>query len=211
MPIVVNSNTTATVASLARICWRMRDGLVLVTHDGMELLLSQDSRAMVAKYVHDAVVRWWWQRLEMRCPELRPPVGKASVGPCWAPLMKLLDPARKCPDWNGSLRGALRSAVCNRQWPQSRKFAAGLTTSDICLRCARAAVGGSHVPAGTLVHRCVHCPHLAGQCMPRPRSNKFAMLASLSPDALRGLLVLCSFLVLLMYPRHRASLRSDGW
>ena len=84
-----------------------------------------------------------------------------SLGPCWRPIARLLDPAVRSPDWSAKLRGALRSAVTGRQWPQERKFRAGLVDSAACKLCA--------APVGTLLHRSVSCPaHDGIRCQHAP-------------------------------------------
>ena len=158
---------TATAASLARLGWRFRDGLTLVTHSGEEVLLTQDSPARVAAIVREAVIQWRWRRVEIRHPQLRPPRDAMSLGPCWRPLARLLDPSVRIPGWTADLRGALRSAVTNRQWSQSRKHSAGLVAEPYCCLCSRGtaasdySAGGtsSRAPAvGSLIHRSVQCP-----------------------------------------------------
>ena len=146
---VVCGPATATVASLARLGWRFRDGLTMVTQMGVELVLTQDPPARVAALVKEAAWQWRWGRVERCVPQLRPPPGQPSLGPCWRPLARLLDPSVKVPGWSGELRGALRSAVTNRQWPQARKHRAGLVQDAACRLCM--------APVGSLGHRSVEC------------------------------------------------------
>ena len=120
---VVSGPATATVATMARLGWRFRDGLTMVTAEGIELVLTKDPPARVAELVRIAVSQWRWARVENRMPQLRPRDGSQdsarlpSLGPCWRPIARLLDPSVRTPGWTAELRGALRSAVTNRQWP----------------------------------------------------------------------------------------------
>ena len=122
---VVGGPAAATVASTARLGWRFRDGLTMVTQAGVELLLTRDPPARVAALVKEAVWQWRWARVERNVPQLRPPREEPSLGPCWRPIARLLDPVVRTSGWTAELRGALRSAVTNRQWPQVRKTPSG--------------------------------------------------------------------------------------
>ena len=51
------------------------------------------------------------------------------------PLWALLKSARNDDGWNPAFRGALRSAIAGRQWPQTRGFSAGWLTHNRCLLC----------------------------------------------------------------------------
>ena len=175
----VSGPATATVASMARLGWRFRDGITFITQRGVEVSLKRDAPARVAALVKEAVIEWRWKRLERRVPGIRPPEGAPSLGPCWRPLIRLLDPAIKVPGWTSELRGALRSAVANRQWPQLRKFQAGLVSNPHCQLCLAVGAarcsemthasycsgwdGADNPPAGSLVHRVIQCPCLHSQ------------------------------------------------
>ncbi len=87
---VVGGPAAATVASMARLGWRFRDGLTMITQTGVELLLTRDPPAMVAALVKEAFWRWRWARLERNVPQLRPPLGAPSLGPCWRPIASWL-------------------------------------------------------------------------------------------------------------------------
>lgn len=150
---VVCGPATATAASIARFGWRFHDGLTLVTQRGVLIDLALDPPARVAALVVEAVWQWRWARVSGRVSALRPPAGSPELGPCWRPLARLLDPAIRVHGWTAELRGALRSAVTNRQWPQQRKARAGLVDDESCKLCQ-----GS---AGTLLHRSAQCPVLA--------------------------------------------------
>ncbi len=84
----------------------------------------------------------------------------------------LLRPVRRPPHWTPEFRGALRSAVLGRLWPQCRCHAAGFTDHNLCCLCLAAAVA-THgvnsldelprealyaVPVGSLLHRVCSCP-----------------------------------------------------
>lgn len=62
------------------------------------------------------------------------------------PIWKLLNSKRKDADWNEGFRGALRSAISNRQWTQERCHAAGFATHSRCLLCLHAATPIASVP-----------------------------------------------------------------
>ena len=95
--------------------------------------------------------------MELRVPQLRPPQGLPSPGPCWRPLTRLLDPAVRVAGWTGELRAALRSAVTSCQWPQVRKHGAWLAADPRCCLCI-AVVGHSDLtPVGSLAHRSLQC------------------------------------------------------
>ena len=162
----VRGPATATCATLARIGWRFRDGLTLVTQRGVVLRLARDSPALVVSLAHEAVREWRWARVGRSVSSLRPQPHQPALGPCWRPLIRLMDPSVKVPGWSPELRGALRSAVCNRQWPQARKHQAGFTASPFCLLCIpggpmglrQEADGRPALPCiGTLWHRSVMC------------------------------------------------------
>jgi len=158
---VVCGPATATVATLGRLGWHLQDGVTVVTDRGVQLNLTRDSPARVAEVVKLAVIEWRWSRLASREPSLASPVGGPSFGPCWRPIVRLLDPAVKVKGWSAQHRGALRSAVTNRQWPQQRKYRAGLVADPACRLCLALAAGSSahaEAPAGTAIHRSVFCP-----------------------------------------------------
>ena len=51
------------------------------------------------------------------------------------PITKLLKSKADNEDWNPALRGALRSAIAGRQYPQARVCAAGWAEHNKCLPC----------------------------------------------------------------------------
>eukprot|EP00973_Karenia_brevis_P016117 2203581-Karenia_brevis.AAC.1 len=54
-----------------------------------------------------------------------------------SPVWSLLNSTQNDEEWNAPLRGALRSVLAGRQWPQQRCFAAGWTSHNRCLFCLR--------------------------------------------------------------------------
>ena len=77
------------------------------------------------------------------------------------PLWRLLR-ARPDDSWGAREKGALRSVVANRQWPQSRLCQAGIATTSNCRLCVHF---GFCTPQdddpkfkGTLLHRTWTCP-----------------------------------------------------
>ena len=75
------------------------------------------SPALVQSLVREAVQRWRWKQVAMKLPALDNPGGLAGA---WvAPIRSVL--ARKdSVTWNDAHKGALKSAMANRQWTQQR-------------------------------------------------------------------------------------------
>ena len=59
-----------------------------------------------------------------------------------APIWNLLRSKQNGEQWNPALRGGLRSAIANRQYPQVRVKAAGWAVHDRCLLCLHDIVSG---------------------------------------------------------------------
>ena len=57
------------------------------------------------------------------------------------PIAKLLKSKANSEDWNPALRGALRSAIAGRQYPQARVYAAGWADHNKCLFCLHKLAG----------------------------------------------------------------------
>ena len=75
----------------------------------------------------------------------------AGRGAAWRPIQSAL--AQKDTDeWGPKHKGALRSLIAGRQWPEQRLHSAGLVESNLCQLC--------FTEPGTLLHRLV-CPVLA--------------------------------------------------
>ena len=56
------------------------------------------------------------------------------------PIWKLLRSRQNDDQWNPMLRGCLRSAMANRQFPQCRVKAAGWSSHDRCMFCLNDAI-----------------------------------------------------------------------
>ena len=149
--------------------------------------LDLDPPVVVAREVHEAVRRWRWRTIEGAHPSLSS--AGAGRGAVMEPIWKLLNSRESTPAWNEHLRGALRSVIANRQWPQVRCFKAGFANHAKCLCCvhgvsvdsageAMPAAGPrpdpsqgdlaapsqeqiDEAPVGTLFHRIWRCPRLA--------------------------------------------------
>ena len=101
--------------------------------------------------VREAVQRWRWKQVAIKLPALDNPGGLAGA---WiAPIRSVL--ARKdCDTWNHAHKGALKSAMANRQWTQQRLHKAGLSDSNLCQLCVGCENGDQ---VGTHLHR-FFCP-----------------------------------------------------
>jgi hypothetical protein len=123
----------AFVGTAARLQWVVHDAVTVLTDAGRTLRLDLDPPAAVAKEVKAAVRRWRWRTVEGSHHSLFS--GGAGRGATMDPLWKLLRSNERSEDWNPSLRGALRSAIAGRQWPQARCFRAGFAVHPKCLFC----------------------------------------------------------------------------
>ncbi len=167
---VVRGPGAAVVATAARLGWTVRDTRCLVMDDGRELQLDVDPPIVVARECEAAVRRWRWRSIEQAVPSLDS--GGAGHGANFGPVRALLRPAPDTPQWTAEFRGALRSAVLGRQWPQCRCFAAGFAEHNRCCLCLAAVLrqygadtiddlsadARNAVPVGSLVHRVYSCP-----------------------------------------------------
>ncbi len=91
--------------------------------------MTHDSPAMIQSFVQRAVWRWRWRRLESKHSHLMQKEG--GYGAFIQPIFKLLN-GKDGPEWDCNHKGALRSAVTNRQWPQAKLFQAGMVDSPSC-------------------------------------------------------------------------------
>ena len=154
---VVYGPTAATVATAQRLGWQVESAAILVTDDGTRLNLMIDSPAYVKGVVQDSASRWRWRRIEERLPALASQ--GLGLGAWWKPIASVLN-SPYSDSWGPKQKGALRSAIAGRQWPQQRLHRAGLVELAYCQLCKDAQQG----PAiGTLMHR-LHCPALAQFC-----------------------------------------------
>ena len=113
---------TGMVAIASRLGWTVQDGRNLVTDRGRVLNLVVDPPIVVVEEVRASVKRWRWRRIEDIYPSLQ--VGTLGNGAFMEPIWRLLKSKQNDSEWNEALRGALRSAITNRQWTQERCFAA---------------------------------------------------------------------------------------
>ena len=160
----------AYVATAGRLGWTVHDAVNVTTDTGLALNLREDPPIVIARECDAAVGRWRWRAVELAHPSLDS--GGADQGANFAPIQKLLRATGCTQQWPIEFRTALRSAVVNRQWTQSRCFAAGFTSHNrccLCLAVAKARAGCAQeepappdvldaVPVGTAFHRVVDCP-----------------------------------------------------
>ena len=172
---VVKGPAAAMLASAQRLGWYVRDAMHAVTDAGVELCFEEDSPAMILRHVEESVVRWRWRLAATDFSSLRQ---AGSGGAEWAPVASLLKHGRWSPSgsdkqgggsgWCGdewqerpaltvAERGALRSAITGRQWPQQRLHQFGLADDPLCKLCQ---ANGCEV-VGTLAHRHMGCPTVA--------------------------------------------------
>ena len=111
------------VASCRRLGWTVVSSTELKTDRGETLQLNLDSPAAVKLEIARAVKRWRWRNVGAKMPQLKK--GGSGMGALMEPITKLLKSRANSEDWNPALRGALRSAIAGRQYPQARVFAAG--------------------------------------------------------------------------------------
>ena len=141
----------AIIVTFRRIGWFVISATEWETDLGRRVNLRLLSPALVQSLVREAVQRWRWRQVAMKLPALGNPGGLAGA---WvAPIRNVL--ARKdSRAWNHAHKGALKSAMANRQWTQQRLHKAGLSDSNICQLC----VGGEDGDqVGTHLHR-FFCP-----------------------------------------------------
>ena len=123
---VVRGPAAAFVASAARLGWTVHDAFSLTTDDGTPLRLRLDPPVIVKRACHASVVRWRMRNIERDLPSLDSE-GKGH-GPAIEPVLRLLRSKEHSEAWNANYRGALASAVANRQWTQERCFKACFAT-----------------------------------------------------------------------------------
>ena len=150
---VVYGPAAALLASLARIQWRVESATRLIADDGAVIDMTRDSPAFVRGAVTKSVARWRWRQVEERFPALRD--GGTGAGAWWKPILSVLRQPNS-DDWGYQHKGALKSAIAGRQWPQQRLKQAKLVDDSSCQLCLDSVHGPS---VGTLLHR-VQCPAL---------------------------------------------------
>ena len=155
----VTGPATAFVASARRLSWVVRDATQLLTDNGLRIDLTRDSPAFVRRQVSDSVRRWRWRSVERRIPSLRR--GAGGFGAYLQPIFRLLQ-AKPSEHWGRREKGALRSALTNRQWTQCRLHSAGLARNKNCQLCVQlgycAEDDADPKHRGTLLHRIWLCP-----------------------------------------------------
>ncbi len=155
----VRGPACAFVATARRIGWTVTDYRTITTDDGLMLDLTRDSPALVRKAAGQAVRRWRWRRVELKHPHLVQ--GSGGFGAFLSPIYRLLN-GRDTVGWGSEEKGALRSVLADRQWPQARLFQARLASSFNCELCVRAGLCDPLEPdprfTGHLVHRILTCP-----------------------------------------------------
>ena len=150
---VVYGPASALVVTLGRLGWEVISAVEVVDDLVLTICFEKHSPAWVLGKVRESVHRWRWRRVEA--------VHSAALGKCrgngplWRPILGALN-GKDSKNWGPKEKGALRSLVANRQWPQQRLHAAGMVSDSTCKLC-RDMPNGS-VP-GTLLHRHV-CPAL---------------------------------------------------
>ena len=153
----------AFVASAQRLGWKVASATHVIDDKLNDIHFDRDSPAQVRFLVEQSVRRWRWRRIELKYPSLKQGVGGFGVHMC--PLYRLIN-SKKAPteEWGHNHVGALCSAICNRQWTQSRLVRAGLAqySTRACRLCVAKGLCtyDSQDPkfAGTLVHRLWTCP-----------------------------------------------------
>ena len=145
--------TAALVLTLRRIGWSLTTASQVVTDMGTTLDLMRDSPEYVKGAVCGAVSRWRWNRIEKRLPAI------SSEGQGLGVWLAPITSALRMPNsetWGPEHKGALKSAMANRQWTQQRLHSAALVESPLCQLCLGMA-GGNQI--GSAVHR-LTCPAL---------------------------------------------------
>ena len=126
------------MATCNRILWKVVDYATVITDQGRKLHLQLDSPKAVELEVDNAVRRWRWRRIAKQQGEAGADI--AGRGAFMEPIWQLLKSRQNDENWNPLLRGSLRSALANRQYPQCRVKAAGWSSHDRCLFCLNASI-----------------------------------------------------------------------
>jgi len=150
---VVYGPAAALIATLSRTQWQVQSAHEFITDNGMKIDLKMDSPAFVKGALTQSVERWRWKNIECRLPALCSDGN--GRGAWWKPIASVL----RQPDteeWGPAQKGALKSAIMGRQWPQQRLFQAGLVEDAACQLCCEMRGGPC---TGTLLHR-LGCPAL---------------------------------------------------
>jgi hypothetical protein len=112
------------VASAKRLGWTVIDASHMVTDEGVSLDLRSDPPVVVVRCVHESVKRWRWAKVATKHSQLN-----ANTQLVQFDSVQRVLGAKKFKDHSvemtRNIQGGLRSALANRQWPQSRCFNAG--------------------------------------------------------------------------------------
>jgi hypothetical protein len=131
----------AFVATCSRLMWQVVDETTVITDLGRTIDFVLDPSKAVEIEVDEAVRRWRWRRIIKHGGDNEADV--AGRGAFMEPIWQLLNSRQNDDEWNPTLRGSLRSALANRQYPQSRVKAAGWSTHDRCLFCLNSLIEDS--------------------------------------------------------------------
>ena len=141
----------AFVATCNRLLWKVVDESTVVTDLGRTISFELDPPKAVKMEVDEAVRRWRWRRIVKHDGDVDADI--AGRGAFMEPIWKLLRSRQNDDEWNPVLRGSLRSALANRQYPQCRVKAAGWSMHDKCLCCLNSNIEDS-LSCGAMRDRC---------------------------------------------------------
>ena len=113
----------ALVMTCERIKWTIVSATHFVTDLGEHLHLLLDPPNVIVRRCFDAVQRRRWRRVERQLPQLA--ANGAGRGPFMEPIWQLLNTKSNDKDWTETHNGCLRSAMANRQYPQTRVMMCG--------------------------------------------------------------------------------------
>ena len=139
------------MATCSRLLWKVVDESTVVTDLGRTIHFELDPPKAVEMEVDEAVRRWRWRRIVKHDGDVDADI--AGRGAFMEPIWKLLRSRQNDDEWNPVLRGSLRSALANRQYPQCRVKAAGWSVHDKCLFCLNSNIEDS-LSCGAMRDRC---------------------------------------------------------
>ena len=163
LAMLASSRTGWCICCVSLAAWMDNQSFRSVCTDtGQVIDLCRDSPAMVQRIANRSVWRWRWRRVEQGLPTLVQ--GNGGYGAFMSPVYRLLN-GKDTANWGHAEKGALRSLITNRQWPQARLFQAKLADSPNCKLCIRAGPCDPFVLSprfkGNLLHRILSCPATA--------------------------------------------------
>ena len=204
---VVRGPAAALVATVQRLGWTVGSATLLTDDKGRIIDLLKDSPAYVKGLAVDAVQRWRWSRIEKKLPWLA--IGPRGAGAWWLPISRALR-LTNSDGWGAAHKGALKSAIMDRQWTQQRLHAAHLADDSLCRLCLELP-GGQQV--GTLLHRTC-CPALVDfnrQFMPECVKEVLAASGGEPGQLTRGCLTRGLFPNPVPAPRPMATFDTFHW